>query len=240
MNAGNLVGRLRWYSNVGGTAEETARISVEADGDYALGDKPGRIVFYTTPDGASSPEERLRITNQGIISVAEALSAVTPATGLSNGGIFIRPTTVLDNAPFVAEASSNAESVAMLFANTNGVVGSIRVSGTLTQYNETSDYRLKENIVDITDGITRLKQLKPRRFNFIADAATTVDGFIAHEAQAVIPEAVHGTKDQVDDKGQAIMQGIDKSKLVPLLTAALQETIAKIETFEQRLSDAGL
>ena len=52
-----------------------------------------------------------------------------------------------------------------------------------TTYGSGSDYRLKENVVNISDGITRVKQLSPRRFNFIADADTTVDGFLAHEAQ---------------------------------------------------------
>ena len=70
------------------------------------------------------------------------------------------------------------------------------------------------------------------RFNFIADPDKTVDGFIAHEAQAVVPECVTGEKDVVDDDGNPIYQGIDQSKLVPLLTAALQETIARIETLE--------
>ena len=115
-------------------------------------------------------------------------------------------------------------------------VGAISVTGSATAYNESSDYRLKENIVDITDGITRVKQLQPRRFNFIVDAETTVDGFIAHEAQTVVPEAVTGTHDEVDENGNPVMQGIDKSKFVPLLTAALQEAIDKIETLEAKVA----
>ena len=119
-------------------------------------------------------------------------------------------------------------------------VGNIIIGAASTAFNTSSDYRLKENVVGITDGITRVKQLSPRRFNFIADDTTTVDGFIAHEAQVIVPECVTGVKDEVDDDGNAVMQGIDQSKLVPLLTAALQEAIAKIETLEQRLTDAGL
>ena len=71
----------------------------------------------------------------------------------------------------------------------------VTTSGSGTTYGSGSDYRLKENVVNISDGITRVKQLSPRRFNFIADADTTVDGFLAHEAQTVVPEAVTGTKD---------------------------------------------
>jgi len=122
-------------------------------------------------------------------------------------------------------------SIATIYSDTASV-GSITVTSSSTAYNTSSDYRLKENVTNVTDGITRVKQLAPKRFNFIADADTTVDGFVAHEAQAVVPEAVHGTKDEVDDDGNAVMQGIDQSKLVPLLTAALQEAIAKIETLE--------
>ena len=126
----------------------------------------------------------------------------------------------------------------MLFrSNSQGAnVGSIQVTNSSTSYNTSSDYRLKENVTDVTDGITRVKQLAPKRFNFIADADITVDGFLAHEAQTVVPEAVHGTKDEVDDEGNPVMQGIDQAKLVPLLTAALQEAIAKIEVLETKVA----
>ena len=136
--------------------------------------------------------------------------------------------------------------------------GSISTDGSNVAYNTSSDYRLKENVTDITDGITRLKQLAPKRFNFIGEPDKTVDGFLAHEAQTVIPEAITGTKDEVevwkeneelpenvsvgdnklDADGNTIpeYQGIDQSKLVPLLTAALQEAIAKIETLETKVA----
>ena len=115
-------------------------------------------------------------------------------------------------------------------------VGSISVTTSATAFNTSSDYRLKENEVAISDGITRLKTLQPYRFNFKAEPSKTVDGFFAHEAQAVVPEAITGTKDEVDSNGDAVMQGIDQSKLVPLLTAALQEAIAKIETLETKVA----
>jgi len=121
-------------------------------------------------------------------------------------------------------------------------IGSIRANGSSTSYNTSSDYRLKENVTAISDGITRLKTLKPSRFNFKVDTDTTVDGFLAHEVTAV-PEAITGTKDEVateDEtnftKGDPIYQSIDQSKLVPLLTAALQEAIAKIETLEIKVA----
>jgi hypothetical protein len=113
------------------------------------------------------------------------------------------------------------------------VIGSIQNNGgTGTLFNTSSDYRLKENVVNIADGVDRVKQLSPKRFNFIADNTKTVDGFLAHEVQTIVPECISGKKDEVDADGNAVMQGIDQSKLVPLLTAALQEAISKIETLE--------
>lgn len=118
-------------------------------------------------------------------------------------------------------------------------VGEISVKNSITTYSTSSDYRLKENVVNLTGAIDRLKLIDVYRFNFIGQEPT-VDGFIAHELQEVIPEAVTGEKDGVNDEGKPDYQGIDQSKLVPLLTAALQEALAKIETLEQRLDDAGL
>ena len=118
------------------------------------------------------------------------------------------------------------------FGNSTGVTGRITTSGSSTSYGTSSDYRLKENVVAMTDATDRLKQLNPSRFNFIADADTTVDGFLAHEVQAVVPEAVTGTKDAVDEDGNPEYQGIDQSKLVPLLVATIQELEARITALE--------
>ena len=112
-------------------------------------------------------------------------------------------------------------------------VGSIQVNTGATSFVTSSDYRLKENATAISDAITRLKTLKPYRFNWKADKSKTVDGFFAHEVTAV-PEAITGTKDEVDENNEPIYQGIDQSKLVPLLVAALQEAIGRIEALEAK------
>ncbi len=119
-------------------------------------------------------------------------------------------------------------------------VGTISVTTTATAYNTSSDYRLKENVLPLTGAIGRIQQIPVHRFNFIAEPDTIVDGFLAHEAQEIVPECVTGTKDAVDDKGSPVYQCIDPSKLVPLLTAALQEALQKIEDLEGRLTAAGL
>ena len=118
------------------------------------------------------------------------------------------------------------------FVFNGATVGSITLNGSSTAYNTSSDYRLKENVDYTWDATTRLKQLKPARFNFIADADTTVDGFLAHEVQSVVPEAVHGTHNEVDDDGNPEYQGIDQSKLVPLLVKTIQELEARITALE--------
>jgi len=140
------------------------------------------------------------------------------------------------------------------FYNPNGNVGSIQLGGSATSFVTSSDYRLKENVVEMTGALNRVDQLKPSRFNFIADADTTVDGFLAHEVADVVPEAITGEKDAteeyevtpavLDDDGniieEAVMgtrpvyQGIDQSKLVPLLVGAIQELRAEIEQLKNQ------
>ena len=120
--------------------------------------------------------------------------------------------------------------------NDNTEEGSITIHTTSTAYNTSSDYRLKENEVTISDGIARLKTLKPYKFNFKKEPDVKVDGFFAHEVSSIVPEAITGTKDQVDADNNPVYQGIDQSKLVPLLTAALQEAVTKIETLETKVA----
>ena len=133
---------------------------------------------------------------------------------------------------FKHTGSFNANFASFTYGSNN--VGSITVTGISTAYNTSSDYRLKENVVPMINALERVSLLKPSRFNFIGDDKT-VDGFIAHETQEVVPEAVTGEKDAIGWDGNPEYQGIDQSKLVPLLTAALQEAVAKIESLESRI-----
>ena len=123
----------------------------------------------------------------------------------------------------------------LIFQNGNGAVGTIFTNGTATSYNTSSDYRLKTDAQPMVGASDRVLALKPVNFAWKADG-TRVDGFLAHEAQAVVPECVTGTKDAVDEDGNPVYQGIDQSKLVPLLTAALQEALQKIEALEARIT----
>ena len=126
--------------------------------------------------------------------------------------------------------SSAGNALGLSFYNNGNNVGTIYYNTSGTSYNTSSDYRLKENEVSISDGITRLKSLKPYRFNFKVDPDKTVDGFFAHEVTPIIPEAVTGEKDAED------MQQLDYAKLTPLLTAALQEAITEIESLKAEVA----
>ena len=123
------------------------------------------------------------------------------------------------------------------YKQAGNVVGSISVTASNTAYNTSSDYRLKENIDYSFDATARLKELKPCRFNWIKDDTNTaLDGFLAHEVSSIVPEAITGTKDAVDDNGDAVYQGIDQSKLVPLLVKTIQEQQAVIEDLQSRVT----
>jgi len=122
--------------------------------------------------------------------------------------------------------------IADFYNSSNVSVGSITHNSSTTSFNTSSDYRLKENVVELTGATDRLKQIPVHQFNFINTPDTTVDGFIAHEVQAIVPEAVTGTHNEVNAEGNPVYQGIDQSKLVPLLVATIKELEARITALE--------
>ena len=168
----------------------------------------------------------------------------------SNGQVLINQTSIIgsDNAylqvtggsvtPVALRGGTNNYFMAFYKQSNNDLIGSITgSSGTATAFNTSSDYRLKENVSYTFDATTRLKQLKPARFNFISDDTNTlVDGFLAHEVSSIVPEAITGEKDAVDENGDAVYQGIDQSKLVPLLVKTIQEQQTVIEALETRIT----
>ena len=191
---------------------------------------------------------------------------IAGANPSSNNGAFEVPV-ISSSTPAIVSVSAGTTSLRThhSFENSNGQVGKINTLGTQTFYVTSSDYRLKTDIQPMQGSIDRVKALKPCNFEWIADG-TRVDGFIAHEAQEVVPEAISGEKDGMrdkvniitplveatyDDEGNELTaeipavteteqvpdyQGIDQSKIVPLLTSALQDAIAKIEALETRLT----
>ena len=196
--------------------------------------------------GTTSPDERVHIGDDHKIRFKYA---VVNGDGSNTGDAAIRANIISSSAGAIhTRAGNNAQRTHIRFYNNNGNVGAIRTQNNGTTFSISSDYRLKENAVAIDDGITRLKTLKPYKFNFKSTPNVTVDGFFAHEATQ-IPEAVGGTKDEVvtqamvdtgdypeSELGNPIYQDIDHSKFVPLLTAALQDAISKIEVLETKVA----
>ena len=207
--------------------ESTTEFTLDGS-DIPLGTWVG--VFYIDSSGNYQYGGGTEITGQ-----VTSIAAWGSEAGLNNG---FQPG---DEYVFGIVITANGTNGAFvrLLADDGTTVGSIDHSGSNARYLTSSDYRLKENIVDMTDATTRIKQLKPRRFNFIADETnTTVDGFLAHEVShdadgnPLVPEAVNGDKDAIDADGNIDPQGIDQSKLVPLLVKTIQELEARISALE--------
>ena len=216
----------------------------------------GRVFYDSANDGmgfSTGQSERVRIDSSGnLIIGASTTRTGTQSLSLEQANSYIQ------------FRQTGAQGVAQIqfFRNTDSTAtyaGGISTTGTTVTYSTSSDYRLKENIDYNFDALDRVKQLKPARFNFITDADTTIDGFIAHEVSDIVPEAITGEKDAVkqeeyeitpaefNDDGEivteAVMgtrevpdyQGIDQSKLVPLLTKAIQEQQEMIEDLKSRI-----
>ena len=185
------------------------RIIVEPEQSWTTNaaTRDSRMSFFTTQNGATG--ERIRITSGGLVNIGDATSSGVGRVNIS------------------ANPANNYQIEFFTSAGTS--VGSITTSGgTTTNYNTSSDYRLKEDLQPIATPLDRVDALNPVNFAWKTDGSR-VDGFIAHELSEVIPEAVTGEKDAVDEEGNPIYQGIDQSKIVPLLVGAIKELRAEIE-----------
>jgi hypothetical protein len=184
--------------------------------------------------------------NDGMIF---ATGASTRATIDSNGKLLINTTSTLGSGQGVLQLKGAANNTVcgvqvnndgeagFQFYNQSGTeVGRVTIGSSSTGYATSSDYRLKENVDYSFDATTELKKLKPCKFNFKADKDRIVEGFLAHEVQDIVPQAITGKKDEVDENGNPIYQGIDQAKLVPLLTKSLQEAIAEIDTLKTKVA----
>jgi len=201
VTANDEYGKIRFAGNDGGDfLNVTAMINAFCDATPGTDDMPGALAFHTAADGTSGTTERIRIHNNGRVQFN--METMGNGASTTNAGLEI----FSGINPLIQHAHSGAGlSTHVNFINDNGVVGTIKTTGTATQFNTSSDYRLKENVVTDWDATTRLKQLKPSRFNFIADADKTVDGFLAHEVSSIVPEAIAGTKDETETKTNVVL-----------------------------------
>ena len=209
-----------------------ASINAFVDGTIGTGDVPAGFRLNVQPQ-ASGITPAITVTSDGTFLMGKTtdLANVT-GTRIRINGSQDWTSSADTNIPFFNRIDTDG--AVLLFRRQVITVGSIAVTESSTSYNTTSDYRLKENLNPLENASERLKQIPVYRFNFISTPEVAVDGFIAHEIASIVPEAITGEKDEVDEDGNPVYQGIDQSKLVPLLTAALQEALARIEALESK------
>jgi hypothetical protein len=218
-----------WFTDNG--AGEYASIRVFADGATGSGDYPGRLVFSTTADGASSPTERMRIANDGSFSSFAVDFNGTFQTAASAGTTY----SVLSG---WYGAASN------LTAGTNSfrVWSNGNVVNTNNSYGAISDIKLKENIVGASSQWDDLKALQVRNYNFKEGQTHTQIGLVAQEAELVSPGLVSESPDRDEDGNDlgTVTKSVNYSVLYMKAVKALQEAMERIEVLEQRLTDAGI
>jgi hypothetical protein len=206
----------------------------------SAGTTNGGVIYNAGPtsDGQHVWEcggtERARIESSGNLLVGTTDSD-PKASGVT--GVVVRPTNIEVSTNGTAGFFNLISGTGTLisFRQANNVVGSISVTASATAFNTSSDYRLKKDVQPMVGAADRLMALKPVNFAWKVNGSR-VDGFLAHEAQEVVPEAVTGEKDAVGKDGKPEYQGIDQSKIVPLLTAALQEALTEIADLKARVA----
>lgn len=208
-------GTIRFLPEDGSTAKIAAANGAD-NAFYPLTTQGSDLRFVT------GTTERARIDSSGNLLVGTT-SSVAKLHVLANAAV-VDPVTVSNS-----DSGSGSQFAIVFRRNTSTVVGSIQTTNVATSYITSSDYRLKENIAPMTGALAKVSALKPVTYTW-KDGGSNGQGFIAHELQAVCPDAVTGEKDGEE------MQGVDYGKLTPILTAALQEAIAKIETLEARIA----
>jgi len=265
------VGRIQFIGEFSGNPADGNRTfaQIEAQKENSTGGATdGRLVFMTNSGVSSAglPVEVARFDSNGKLFVGSTSSIWNMSFNVHNGSSLASEDGYNGTPPIRLYQRTNYTGglFVEITASDGTRIGTIsRASSTSVAYNTTSDYRLKENVSYDFDATSRLKQLKPARFNFIADADTTVDGFLAHEVSDIVPEAITGQKDEVRDFGnivdengkiihenvnenhskkdghtwvktetRPVYQGIDQSKLVPLLVKTIQELEARITALE--------
>lgn len=236
-----------YYGGQAYYASNAWRNAVSSQGGYAIRNTGGVFTIWT---GASSSaagtafsdfNERARIDSSGNLYVGTTTPYVGyPGIGGNANGTFIEGAGSLflsrgeGQTPLHLNRGTSSGVLAAFYYGGYASVGNISITSSVTTYNTSSDYRLKEDIQPMTGALAKVSALKPVTYKWKADNSGG-EGFIAHELQEVVPQAVTGEKDAVDKDGNPIYQGIDTSHLVATLTAAIQELKAELDTVKAEL-----
>ena len=243
--------RIDSSGNVGiGTSSPAYKL--HSSGNIGSG-QTGTNGFYglkRTSDGVEIGSFNTDGTNV-VVNTGAALAFQTGGTErarINSGGEFFVDTTTNDTSSRISTrattgvingvgvyCTTTVNTGAMVFFNPNGQVGTINVNGSATAYNTSSDYRLKYDVQPLASGLATIKSLKPVVYKWNADN-TDGEGFIAHELAEHIPAAVSGEKDAINKDGSIKPQGVDYSKIVVHLVAAIQEQQTQIAALEARLT----
>jgi hypothetical protein len=212
-NSTDISGYVRFFNN--GAATPLADIRAIRGSSDTSGD-----LAFTTAD-----TERMRITSGGILLIGKT------GNNTDDAGLLLYQSGVIN---YVQDYSSGTINYNEFFTTGSGTVrGSITYNGTITSYNSTSDYRLKEDLQDY-NGLEIVSKLKTYDFNW-KEANVRDYGMIAHELQEVLPSYVNGEKDAVDEDGNIKAQGVDYSKIVPILIKAIQEQQEQIDSLKNQI-----
>jgi len=245
------IGRDEYQSGQAGIVFNEAGYG-KANGGVGIGSATRGQLAFSTSDYTTFTE-RMRIKNDGTVMINR-----TSSFGAANSTTLMLTGSGNSSCAYWTCPNTANYDIHVFFNGGLGVIGSIKQNSSLNgvAYNTTSDYRLKENVSYEWDATTRLKQLKPCRFNWISDETNTLeDGFLAHEVATSVPNAVSGVKDAMipatyyDESDQEVVDGdaqigdikeeakidpqqVDHSKLVPLLVKTIQELEARITELE--------
>jgi hypothetical protein len=197
--------------------------------NFVVGTQTSSALVFATND-----TERARITSGGnlLVGTTSDTPAQSNVSGFKVGGGQIECNGTDTQAAFFGRSNDGQ---VIRFYNAGAAAGNISNTGTTTSYNGTSDYRLKENIQPMVGALEKVAALKPCTYTWKVDGRLG-QGFIAHELQEVIPDAVQGTKDEVDENGNPEYQGIDPRMIVATLTAAIQELKAQNDDLRARVA----
>jgi len=205
---------------------ETCRVRFSENGSTY----PGEVRYVHSDNSMrffTNSSEQMRSTSGGALLIGKT------ETNAEGAGHELRQGT---SAQHIMGKTFSGTVNGIYFAHNTSYVGGLNYTNTATSLATSSDYRLKENVVNIPNAIEKAKQLNPVQFNFISDPDETIMGFIAHEVGEVVPEACFGEKDAVDEDGAIKPQSVSKANLVPLLAAALKEAISEIETLKTKVA----
>jgi len=192
----------------------TLRRSSSSVDDYRFGigtNEPGTTFDVLQTGNTGRTVARIRASDTGVDSNNTLLELSFPEDPTCNGAYFIK------------------------FTDADGEIGFIKATNNGVSFSSLSDYRLKTNIQPLTGAVERVLNMKPCTFNWLRNGVSS-EGFIAHELQEVVPEAVTGIKDEVNDEGNIVPQGVDTRYIVPVLTAALQEALKRIGELETKVA----